>query len=100
MNFTYSGRRGDGESVVVFADSYRNALSKANQERSRIDFPLRVEMVDPDTKTMLSFVGSVKKTSKEAGAEYDVIGGHRKGQNGLLSKSSNLAVSKVEQRRV
>lgn len=55
INFTYG--KGQGESVVVFADTYAKALDEGYEERiDKHKVPLEIEIVDPLLGTAISLV--------------------------------------------
>ena len=70
VNLTYSDSPGDGETVVVIADSYKGALKKAVEERVDNRQPIEVELIDPDLGQILTFVaeGTKKVAKKLVGA--------------------------------
>lgn len=90
-NFTYSNKKGDGESVVVIASSYAAALDEAYKERVSKRVPIAVDLIDPSISSVLSFIGNtakdavskgiqgIKKYGEKAtklGAKYAVKGGN------------------------
>ena len=101
VNFKYSDKPKDGESVIIIADTYQKALEEAFEERIDPRMPIEIDMVDPDLDAILKFVGesakktrvgiekaakraepyvlkAVQKTSETArlGAKYAIRGGH------------------------
>ena len=58
INFTYSKKKGDGESIVLVAPSYEEALAEAWEERESNRNPIEIELVDPDLGAALSFIRS------------------------------------------
>lgn len=74
VNFKYSDKPGDGESVIVIADApgdkldaktYRRVLGEAFEEKVDTREPIEVDMIDPSLGAVLSFIG---KAAKKAGA--------------------------------
>lgn len=57
VNFKYSDKPDDGESVIVIADTYQRALEEAFEEKVDTRMPIEVDMVDPDLDAILKFVG-------------------------------------------
>lgn len=83
VDFQYSKKKGDGESVVVFAPvgDYRKALDEAFEERvDKHRTPILVEIEDPSLGAAISFVGrgagrlALKgvKVGARLGAKYTV----------------------------
>jgi len=57
INFKYSNKKDDGESVIVFADTYKKALDEGFEERvDKHRVPLEVEIIDPLLGAALSIV--------------------------------------------
>jgi hypothetical protein len=55
INFKYSERKGDGESVIVIANSYESALDQSFETRTEKDrFPISIEIVDPSLGSIIS----------------------------------------------
>lgn len=124
VNFKYSDKPKDGESVIVIADTYQRALEEAFDERVDTRMPIEVGMVDPDLNQILKFIGegakkagafglkSIKKAG-QIGAKYGiraVKAGTRLGVKGAkavargvkvgLTESSKLALYEIERARV
>ena len=69
INFVYSRRKGDGESVIVISTSYEKALKEANEERvQKHRTPVEVEIIDPNIGRMLHIVAEGAKTAVKIGA--------------------------------
>ena len=90
VNFKYSERKGDGESVPVIAASYDGALAEAIEEKTDKRHPVAVEIIDPSIGSVLSFVADnaklvlkgihkhgtpVAKKAASIGAKYAIKGG-------------------------
>lgn len=104
VNFMYSKRRGDGESVVVIADTYERALDEAFEEKVDSRWPIEVEIVDPSLGAVLKFIGEGAKrvggltlkgirkmkpkvqAAARIGAKYAMRGGH-------IAKQKALAIA-------
>ena len=70
INFVYSRRKGDGESVVVISTSYEKALKEGNEERvQKHRTPVEVEIIDPNLGRMLHIVAEGAKTAVKVGAK-------------------------------
>ena len=68
VNFKYSNKAGDGESVIVISTSYDKALKEAFEERVDARQPIQVEVIDPDLGRMLRIVAERAKTAVKVGA--------------------------------
>lgn len=95
VNFTYSKKPGDGESVIVvvgglgttLGEAYELALDEAYEEKTDPRPPTDIELVDPDLGAILQFIGrgarrasglslrGIRKAGK-LGAKYAIKGGH------------------------
>ena len=69
VNFKYSEKKGDVESVVVISTSYDKALKEAFQEKTDPRQPIEVEVIDPDIGRMLRIVAEGAKTAVKIGAK-------------------------------
>lgn len=69
VNFIYSNKKGDGESVIVIADSYAKALEEGYEERVSKRKPIAVELIDPSISSVLSFIGNTAKEALTKGAQ-------------------------------
>lgn len=74
INFKYSNRRGDGESVVVIAPSYQKALDEAWEEKVDKRHPIEVEVIDPDWGRVFRAIGKGLKKVGKIGGKYAVKG--------------------------
>jgi len=83
INYQYSKKPGDGESVYVIAMDYPSAQDEGEEERVDSRVPISIDIIDPSIGEMLKVVGSkVKGTLKwgapklmkagKAGARYAV----------------------------
>jgi len=90
VNFKYSDKPGDGESVLVFTDptataeeAYTKAMDEAFEERVDSRRPVEIDLVDPSVGAMLKWVGErvkgtiaygkpVLKKAAKLGAKYAV----------------------------
>ena len=70
INFQYSKKKGDGESVVVIARNYVDALDEAYEEKTDTRIPISVEVIDPDLGRALRVLGREAKAVGEAGLKY------------------------------
>lgn len=70
INFQYSNKKGDGESVVVIARNYVDALDEAYEEKTDTRIPISVEVIDPDIGRALRVLGREAKAVGEAGLKY------------------------------
>ncbi len=57
VNFTYSKKPGDGESVIVLSDNFQDATDEAWEERIDRRMPIAVETIDPDIGAALKWMG-------------------------------------------
>lgn len=76
INFKYSDRKGDGESVIVISTSYEKALDEAFEERKINREPVEIEIIDPDFGRVFRAIGSGLSKLGHIGAKYAVKGGH------------------------
>jgi SpoVK/Ycf46/Vps4 family AAA+-type ATPase len=67
VNLTYG--ENDGESVIVIADSYQDALSEALEERVDERMPIEVELIDPDLGAVIKFIAEGSKKVAKAGVQ-------------------------------
>lgn len=74
VNFRYSSKPGDGESVVVISTNYQKALDEAFEEKVDSRNPISVEVIDPDLGRVFRAVGSGLKKVGKIGAKYAVKG--------------------------
>lgn len=70
INFQYSKKKGDGESVVVIARNYVDALDEAYEEKTDSRIPISVEIIDPNIGRALRILGREAKAVGEAGLKY------------------------------
>lgn len=75
INFKYSNKPNDGESVVVIAENYQNALDEAWEEKTDPRNPISVEVVDPDIGRMLKILGRGVAKAVKLGAKYTYVAG-------------------------
>jgi len=75
VNFTYSNRKEDGESVVVFATSYDKALKEAFQEKTDPREPISVEVIDPSIGKALRILARGAGKAVALGAKYTYVAG-------------------------
>ncbi len=67
VNFTYSDKPGDGESVIVFSDNFQDATDEAWEERMDPRMPIAVEIIDPDIGAALKWIGRRVKSAVKYG---------------------------------
>jgi len=67
VNFTYSDKPGDGESVIVISDNFQDATDEAWEERMDSRMPIAVETIDPDIGAALKWMGKRVKSAIEYG---------------------------------
>lgn len=67
VNFRYSDKPGDGESVIVISDNFQDATDEAWEERMDSRMPIAVEIIDPDIGAALKWVGKRVKSAVEYG---------------------------------
>lgn len=67
VNFTYSKKKDDGESVIVFSDNFQDATDEAWEERIDKRMPLAVETIDPDIGAALTWMGKRVKSAIKYG---------------------------------
>lgn len=83
VNFKFSDKPGDGESVLVMSDNFSDCLDEAYEEKIDPRSPIAVEIIDPDIGAMLEWTGkrvrsAIKygkpkiKRATELGAKYAV----------------------------
>jgi len=66
VNFKYSDRRGDGESVLVISDSYQKALNQSYENRlQKTRKPIEVDIVDPPLSTVIGFLRTGTLTKEQ-----------------------------------
>ena len=70
VNFTYSNKKGDGETVVVISTDYFKALDEAYEEKTDPRIPISVEVIDPDLRRALRVLAKEAKAVGEAGLKY------------------------------
>lgn len=68
VNFKYSNRKNDGESVIVISNNYVDALDEAWEERVDTRMPIAVEAIDPDIGAAISWMGKRVKSAITYGA--------------------------------
>lgn len=88
INFKYSNRKGDGESVIVISTDYHKALDEAFEEKTDKREPIEVEVIDPALGRVMHAVGSGVKKLGKFGAKYSVKGAH-------LAKRAGIVAGKV-----
>jgi len=76
VNFKYSKRKGDGETVVVISTDYQKALAEAYEEKVDPRNPIEIEIIDPDLGKVLSIIASGAKKVAAIGGKFVVKGGH------------------------
>lgn len=74
VNFTYSEKKGDGETVVVISTSYHKALLEAFEERKDKREPIALEVIDPDLGKVLGAIGHGLNRVAHIGGKYAVKG--------------------------
>jgi len=74
VNFKYSNRKGDGESVIVIARNYNEALKEGFEEKVDTRKPIEVEVIDPTLGQALRFIGGKLKSASKLSAKYSVKG--------------------------
>lgn len=74
MNFKYSNRKGDGESVLVVAKDYKSALAEALEEKHDPREPVEVEIIDPHLGRVLRTIGRGAVKAAKLGARYTIRG--------------------------
>jgi len=74
VNFKYSNRKGDGESVVVIASSYDKALDEAFEEKTDPRQPIEIELIDPNIGKALRILAKGAGQAVKLGAKYAWIG--------------------------
>lgn len=74
INIKYSERKGDGESVLVFAKDYQSALDEALEERVDKREPVEVEIIDPDFGRIFKAIGTAAKKAGKLGAKAVITG--------------------------
>ena len=57
VNFKYSNKPKDGESVIVLSNNYVDALDEAWEERMDNRTPISVEAIDPDIGAAIKWMG-------------------------------------------
>ena len=75
INFQYSKKKGDGESVVVIAKNYQDALDEAFEEKTDSRNPISIEVIDPDIGKALRIIGKGVGKGIKLGAKYAWIAG-------------------------
>ena len=86
VNFRYSEKKGDGESVIVISRSYQKALDEAFEEKKDQRNPISVEVVDPDFGRIFKAIGSGATRVTKVGAKYAIKGGHVAKQAAIRAK--------------
>jgi len=76
VNFKYSEKPGDGESLIVIATSYKKAMAEAFEEKVDSREPIEIEIIDPDFGRVFRAIGSGLKRVVGVGAKYAIKGGH------------------------
>ena len=75
INFKYSNKPNDGESVVVIAPTYEKALDEAFEEKVDSRYPIEVEVIDPDIGKALKILARGVGKAVKLGAKYSYITG-------------------------
>jgi len=75
INFKYSNRKGDGESVVVIARNYADALDEAFEEKTDARAPISIEVIDPSLKESLKILARGAGQIAKLGAKYTYVAG-------------------------
>jgi len=75
VNFKYSNRKGDGESVVVIATSYDKALDEAFEEKTDQRQPIEIEIIDPNIGKALRILAKGAGKAVTLGAKYTYVAG-------------------------
>lgn len=95
VNFKYSNRKGDGESVMVISKSYEKALDEAFEEKVDKRDPISVEVIDPDFGRMFKAMGTAAKKAGKLGAKGALIGAKYSVRGAeLFGKAAAEAVAK------
>ncbi len=68
VNFTFSKKKGDGESVIVISDNFADATDEAWEEKIDPRMPIAVEIIDPDIGAAISWMGKRVKSAVKYGA--------------------------------
>lgn len=74
VNFKYSNKAGDGESVIVIATDYKEALAEALEEKKDVRQPIEVEVIDPDFGKVFRAIGRGVRKVGELGVRYSIKG--------------------------
>jgi len=74
VNFKYSDKPRDGESVIVIATDYHKALDEAFEERVDTREPIEVEVIHPDIGRMLKAVATGAGKLTKLGIKYSYKG--------------------------
>lgn len=80
INFKYSNKQGDGESVIVIANDYQKALDEAFEEKKDPRKPISVEVIDPSLGSMLKIMARGAGKAVKLGAKYSYITGKTVGK--------------------
>ena len=74
VNFRYSDKKGDGESVVVISTRYKKALDEAFEEKKDARQPIEIEIIDPNLGRMLHIIGKGVAKVAKLGIKYSYKG--------------------------
>ena len=85
VNFKYSNKAGDGESVVVIATSYDKALDEAFEEKTDSRNPISVEVIDPDIGKTLKILARGAGQAVKLGAKYTYVAGKTVGKEAAFA---------------
>lgn len=97
INFKYSNRKNDGESVLVVAKDYKSALDEAFEERKSNREPVEVEVIDPDLGRMLRTVGRGAAKAAYLGAKYSIRGVKALGKMAAIELAKHYKNYRVKQ---
>lgn len=99
VNFTYSDKPGDGESVIVISDNFQDATDEAWEERMDSRMPISVETIDPDIGAALKWMGKQVRSAIEYGkpklARAAELGGKYAVRATMATGSTMLKVAKA-----
>ena len=95
VNFTYSNRIGDGESVVVIARNYGDALDEAYEERHDSREPIEIELVDPDIGKALKILAREGGNAVKIGAKYAYAAGKTVGKEAVHAVAESYRRARI-----
>ena len=74
VNFKYSNRKGDGESLIVISTDFHKALDEAFEEKKDRREPIEVEVLDPNLGRVLRTIGRGAAKAAYLGTKYTIKG--------------------------